>query len=308
VGGFISVCMGTDLSTTNVRFLRVIRNINTNPDEYDNTNKGEKPANTTAIRKASDFSRNQINYRLAPDRGTDFTDSGEGLLKIHPASIDDDGGFGPKSVELTQKGLDVLSTYAAPDDDFDPDEYGSDSEVISQLHARVRALEDYSQVGDERLGSKVEDNTESIERVEAKLDELITEVRALRQSEWGAVDDEKAENLGRVLSRAPAMMYAFTVLLEIDIDEIVDTGGYDSHEIDEIRKNLSSVLESASAHPQDVNVADSGGVSTDGVGGRDVDAEQSVDESSTEGEGGNDSPVPEKLEPPSFAEGSDRDG
>jgi len=300
VGGFVSVCMDTDLSTTNVRFLRVIRNINTNPDEYEATERGEVPANTTAIRKASDFSRSQINYRLASDRGTDFTDSGKGLLKIHPASVDDSGGFGPKSVELTQKGLEVLSSYAATDD-FDPDEFGSDSEVISQLQARLRALEDHSQVGDKRMGSKVEENAEGVERVEAKLDELIAEVRTLRESEWGAVDGDKADNLDRVLSRAPAMMYAFTILLEIDIDEIVDEGGYDDRGIAEIRSNLSTLLSSTSGVSQ--NSVGKGGDSTTSSGGQNVDGEMGVggsensDVSQVEADSGSDSGSEDSMMP-----------
>jgi len=252
VGGFISVCMDTDLSTTNVRFLRVIRNINTNPDEYEATERGEVPANTTAIRKASDFSRSQINYRLASDRGTDFTDSGKGLLKIHPASVDESGGFGPKSVELTQKGLKVLSSYAAADD-FDPDEFGSDSEVISQLQARLQALEDHTQVDDKHMGSKVVENAERVERVEAKLDELIAEVRALRESEWGAIDENKTEDLDKVVDRARGMMYAFTALLQIDIDDIVEAGGYTEKEMDEVRKEVFTVLDSAAGNPVGVD-------------------------------------------------------
>jgi len=295
--GFISVNMDTDLSTTNVRFLRVIRNINTNPDEYEATDVGKMPANTTAIRKASDFTRNQINYRLAPERGTDFTESGMGLLKIHPASIDEDGGFGPKSVELTQKGLEVLSSYAA-DDDFDPDEFGSDSEVISQLHARLRALEDHSQVGGKRMGAKVAENAEGVERIEEKLDELIEEVSALRNSEWGAVDNAKAENLDRFLSRAPAMLYAFTILLEIDIDEIVDVGGYSDDEIAEVRRNLSTLL------PSDTDVSQVGGSvgSEDSTesGGQNVDATGGEGEGDSEEVESTQTSIPPKPNPEDF--------
>jgi len=223
------------------------------------------------VRKATDLSRSQINYRLAPSQGGYLGEEGRGLVKIHQAQIDEDtGAFGPKSMELTREGLGALMEYTARFEFSNDGEHtgnhstadgidtAGEREVIRQLHAKINSLERML----EDDGGYVDGDLQSdIERVESKVDELSADLAQLNQAKWGAVDSAKAENLERVLSRAPAMLYAFTILLEIDIDEIVDMGGYDDDEIAEVRRNLSTLLPSESNGSQQ----DEGAVSEETV-------------------------------------------
>ena len=314
--------MHTDLSTTDVEFLRVIRDINLNPEQYEGTDGGEKPANTTSIRKASSLSRSQINYRLGKSRNRFFGGDGLGLVTIHPAKVNEEtGGFGPKSVELSEKGIEALSNYTGVESqDRGGSQQGGEidttgeSEVIKQLHAKIQSLETQSHNGGRNVdggewGSRVQENSEAIQRVESKLDELLREIRAVRESEWGGIQDEKAENLERILNRAPAMMYAFTVLLEIDIDEIVDVGGYSPGEADEVRQNLYTILESASSTEPGMEDTNSGTESESVVegstgGGVDQEMGPEMDQENTDsgsGSGSGSTPLDER-EPPSFGQ------
>jgi len=313
--------MGSNLSSTDIDLLKAIRDINLNPGEYEETDGGDVPATTTAIREATDLSRSQITYRSAPSQGGYMGEDGRGLVEIHDAQVDDEtSALGPKSLELTQKGVDALSEYTRGMEATDNKSHtrsGSSSageistaderEVIRQLHTKIQSLE--AEVQNENQNVDVEQLKSEIQRVESRLDELRRKVHTMGQAEWGAVDGEKTDNLERVLSRAPAMMYAFTILLEIDIDEIVDMGGYDDTKITEVRQNLFSLLNSAATHPRDAG--DSEAISSNNVGGKEVDDRQSDNESSSSNDEANEAVDEEtaidddgdvnRYEPPSFS-------
>lgn len=264
--------MGVNLSSTDIDLLKIIRDINLNPGEYEGTEGGVVPATTTAIRKATDLSRSQINYRLAPSQGGYFGDDGRGLVKIHQAQIvEDTSAFGPKSMELTQKGIDALSEYTGgmePSSDGDGtggashrgDEIdtASEREVIRQLHAKIDSLERKLENGggyvDGDLGS-------DIERVESKVDNLSADLARVKESGWGGVDEDNIEDLEKVLNRARGMMYAFSAVLQIDVDDIIEAGGYTDQEMDEARKQVLMTLDSAAGDVVGVESALSGGAS-----------------------------------------------
>jgi len=293
--------MASNLSSTDLDLLKIIRDINLNPGEYEGTEGGVVPATTTAVRKATDLSRSQINYRLAPSQGGYFGEGGRELVDIHQAQIDEDtGAFGPKSMELTQEGIDALQKYiggvgTSTGGGHTGDDSGSGSgssgidtagerEVIRQLHAKIESLEKQLENGggnvDSELGS-------DIARVESKVDELRADVKRVKDSEWGGIDEANVEDLDKVVNRARGMMYAFSALLQIDVDDIIEAGGYTEQEMDEVRKQVFMTLDSAAGNPVGVESTLSGeggveGESKSGVSGEVVSEAESESEVGTE--------------------------
>jgi len=100
-----------------------------------------------------------------------------------------------------------------------------------------------------------------IERVEAKVDNLSADLARVKESGWGGVDEDNIEELEKVLTRARGMMYAFSAVLQIDVDDIVEAGGYTEQEMDEARKQVLMTLDSAAGDVIGVESALSGRVS-----------------------------------------------
>jgi len=92
----------TELSIEDVRFLRAVRDISADPDDYPRTGQGVTPATVSAIREVTNLSRSQLNYRMgvgANQRGFEEM----GLVVTHDPPMTDTG-YGKRSVELTERG------------------------------------------------------------------------------------------------------------------------------------------------------------------------------------------------------------
>lgn len=129
----------SDLTMKDIRFLMAVRDINENPEEYEDTELGEAPANTTSIRKATSLSTGEVRHRL--NEKSDIADEELGAVTLHKAQPTD-GSLGPKSVELTQDGERLLRHALASRGigDHDPTDVAT-AERVSALEARIKELE-----------------------------------------------------------------------------------------------------------------------------------------------------------------------
>ena len=129
----------SDLTMKDIRFLMAVRDINENPEEYEDTQLGEAAANTTSIRKATSLSTGEVRHRL--NEKSDVADEELGAVTLHKAQPTD-GGLGPKSVELTQDGERLLRHALASREigDHDPTDVAT-AERVSKLEARIKELE-----------------------------------------------------------------------------------------------------------------------------------------------------------------------
>ena len=236
--------MEHDLSFTDIRFLRIVRDINANPDAYEGTDKGERPASTGAIITASDLSESAVRYRLGGSRSRGFEEMG--LTKIHEAEFDEETRtFGAKSVELTQEGVDIL-TEIGDMSETGGSEGGGDTDVpelVKQLRGRVEKLEERSKSGgsgdDESYARKLNSLENDIERIETKLD-------AIRDDPWGGLGDDAVEITKEGVDKANAMFYILQTVFGIDVERRTEEGSYPSEEaIEAERVEIAERLSSA---------------------------------------------------------------
>ena len=231
--------MDTDLSLEDIEFLRTVREINENPDEYEGTEDGAVPATTTAIRKGSDLSSGEVKYRLERES----TVEQEGYVEIHKAEYDPETRkFDPKSAELTEKGVAELDRI-----DSEMGE-GVDSDAVKELEARLDRLESM-ELGDGVDGAAVSSELQSlrgsVEQLQSEVERVSSELAALQDSTWGAIDDEMQTELNRVVEASPAMVYAMNAVLSIDVTEVSENGSYDEDRLQEVQAAVLRELASA---------------------------------------------------------------
>lgn len=213
-----------DLSTEDIIFLRAVRDINANPGDFEATDRGEMPANKTSIQKATDLSARQVEYRLTK-RGMDKeSEDGMGLILVYGPTLNEEiGSFGPKSAELTQKGVKVLSEW---------DESGVlsrgttedvEDEKVSQLEARIESLEKQQpQSGDGNVDPEIVDEVqqlrEDVHSLQSTLDEFT-------ESEWGALEDDVADQLEKIIRGYTMNLFFLQEVLGADIESLAEHEG-----------------------------------------------------------------------------------
>jgi len=229
------------LSHKDVSFLRAVRDINANPEEYEDTSRGEMPANTASISRATELTDRQVGYRIS-ERGLDKENMG--LILSYDPSFDE-GRVQPKSAELTQKGVETLTeieeSWGSGDSESDS------SEAVKQLRARVEALEEQG-VGGRKVasaGSEPSDITNQIDQLESQLESIENDLETLQDgvgvSDW----DEFADDLRRIWKLSPAMMYSLQEVLAIDVLELIDTPNPDPETREEMRAEVLNALQTA---------------------------------------------------------------
>lgn len=259
-GACVRVDMDIDLSDRDVKFLQMVREINDHPDKFDGTEQGAMPASTRSLRKALDLSRRQIRYRMGGSSCRGLAEAG--LTTVHEATFNEDSGeHGPKSIELTEEGLEHLTEIE--------NETGGPGSVtpsdIEELHDRIERLEESSLDGEgeidttavvdelRALRSRVEAMEEEVESVASTVSQVEADMAAVTHSTWGALDEEVATDIQKTLRRAPAMFYAFNSVFSIGIEEIADEGAYSEDELRSVQRSLFFELADAAdveIHPQ----------------------------------------------------------
>jgi len=234
------------LSHKDIIFLRAVRDINANPEEYEDTSRGEMPANTASISRATELTDRQVGYRIS-ERGLDKENMG--LILAYGPSFDE-GKVQPKSAELTQTGVETLTEI---EESWGSGGSGGDSnEAVKQLRARVEALEEQG-IGEGEVasaGSELSDITNQIDQLESQLDSIENDLATL-QDVVGASDwDELADDLRRIRKLSPAMMYSLQEVLAIDVLELIDTPNPNPETKEEMRTGVLNALQTAGSDKQ----------------------------------------------------------
>lgn len=242
--------MEYDLSFTDIRFLRAVRDINANPDAYERTEKGEIAASTGAIIAAADLSESEARYRMGGSRCRGFEEMG--LTIVHEAEFDEETKtFGAKSVELTQEGLDVLTEVEEVGDNFDEDSEGEGEgvpEIVKQLRGRVEKLEKRSVSG----GSDGDDHTREIKALQNDIERIETKIDSIREDPWGGLDDDAVELTKEGVDRANAIFYILQTVFGLDVERRTEEGSYPSEDAIEVeRVELADRLMSAEYPDED---------------------------------------------------------
>ena len=169
---------------------------------------GEVPANTTSLQEATDLSRGEVQYRMGgKDHHRGFQEDGLGLIRAYDPSMVN-GSLGPKSVELTEKGVRVLNEvegqppFVKPGADDADRQPGTPPEYLDELEEDVRTLEENL----DAVRESVQDLSESLSRIE--------------DSKEGALDDEFVGKLNAVLNALPRHDQALTEVLGVDLEQL----------------------------------------------------------------------------------------
>ena len=234
-----------DLSREDIEFLCAVRDINTDPDAYTATTSSKVPANKTSIREATTLTPTQVEYRLK-DRGLDEQ---LGLIRIHEAPVHN-GVFGPKSAELTDRGLDALSRL---ENTGDIDNYSSLTairETISDLQSSVEDLEARnSENVNEPLRTEVEELGNRVDNLSNKTESIADDVKSVQQSVdklEGSIQvkptDSKSENLENAVRMSLISASIFQQVFDIDSDDLVQV--WNNEELpDEIIEKVADELD-----------------------------------------------------------------
>jgi hypothetical protein len=209
----MGVIIDHDLSAADVNFLLTVRNILENPQDYDNTEPGETAANVTSIRSETDLSKTQVAYRCRDgDDSRGFGESGKGWLRTHGPSIEGKR-FGPRSVELTDKGYKIVSeieqSQSSNGAETDPDSGVSGEEIA-------------------RINEELSDIQESIENITDDLE-------GIQESETGAVDADMASKLKAISRAVPQQQFIFSEVFGIDMEAVQETEVGDEDGIRQLR-------------------------------------------------------------------------
>ena len=261
--------------------MRAIRDINSAPAKYSGTDRAEMAANKPLIAKVSGLSTDSVEYRLSQ---SGLGEDGMGLINVHPPSVQG-RKFGPKSAELTDKGIRVLSELDEREESVSE---SIDQEEIKQLRARIDAIESTEFDEDDEVGAgKI---VGQLEQVQTRIDELesmvegniqqfnerLETIEAQLEGEWGAMDAETAEDIGRLLNLSPVLFMLWSEIFNVDVRELVVN--------DEITDELKAETQAEIMHAIERGLQGEGeiteGSALDDVGGG------SASQQSTQSDGG----------------------
>ena len=255
----------SDLSIEDIKFLRAVRDINADPGEYPDTDRGKVAANTASIRQATDLGLRKVTYRIGGDHSRGFEQGELGLIKAYSPSLDEESmNVGPRSAELTEKGLELLSEL--DEEGAGVSGVGVDdaemSESLKQVKARLDALEGESIDGENAAAFRSEirslrDEVESIER-------RVESVESTLDSEWGALDEGNVGKVETLLERTPPMYYVLQVLFGIDVDAVSKGDGIPDGEVSEWRRDVLQTLQQGASESSE---RESGSGQASSVGG-----------------------------------------
>ncbi|ERJ07359.1 hypothetical protein HLRTI_000400 [Halorhabdus tiamatea SARL4B] len=185
-----------ELSHEDIIFLKIIKEIEDDPEEYPHTSRSDFAANTRSIKAATDLSDRQVNYRIRPyDQGENRGLDHMGYVTIHDAVATDDG-FTPRAVELTDQGRKALLTW---------------EEKRGEVQAESL---------DEMTRNEIELELEQLRTKVTRLEDALAKVNEFDSNEYGAVDEDTAGTLEKTISLAASHYQVFTKVLGVPMDEL----------------------------------------------------------------------------------------
>jgi len=235
----------TELSLEDVEFLQAVRYVENNPDQFGEETDVAGPS-TGELRQVletmwdtgGDWSKGMISYRMSgPNRadggrGWD-TESGFGLVKLHEATLTDEG-WTSRRVELTDKGRKRLAQMEKRMDvTRSPDE----GEGVAEIDSSVTDVE--LQV--EKLQSRVETLESEKEELEDLVRDLAGDMDTIMEAQTGALDNEVADRLREVFNRVMRQRRVNQMVFDMDTDP------FDPEEVpteEDVRRSRASVRKS----------------------------------------------------------------
>jgi len=207
-----------DLTISDIEFLQAVKYIEEHEDEFDATEDGMAPANTTVVKRVLDqwdtineWGNGKIDWRMDKGkRGWGVEDDpGLGLVCIYPAKPDPQKGWTTRSIELTDKGRKRLSV-AEQKHDLEPSEgEQADTDAIrtTEMELRLERTEDRLDFMEEKVDTVI-GNLQAI-------DESLTEIQ---ESKTGALDSEASQQLSTVFDLVVRYQRIFEAVLDIDTE------------------------------------------------------------------------------------------
>jgi hypothetical protein len=209
----MSVLTDYGLKEDDVEFLLTIHQIEQNPNEYDNTEPGETVANVTVLKQASDLSKNQIDYRAREgDDSRGLASEGLNLIRSHAPRVEGKG-FGPRSMELTEKGERVVAEIKemrSPSDTQRDGEAAASSEEMEELRGELSELRD-------------------------TVENISSDVEGFKQNRTGAMGGDLGAKLEAIARAFPQQNFVLTEVLGIDMDQVAAADIEDEQAIRELR-------------------------------------------------------------------------
>jgi len=233
----MSVLTDYGLKENDVEFLLTIQDVEQNPTEYDNTGPGETVANVTVLKQNTDLSKSQIDYRAR--QGEDsrgLAEEGLNLIRSHAPTIENTG-YGPRSVELTEKGERVVAEIKDLRSQGPPQQGGSSgasSERIEELEAEVAELREAVENNSERvetfgqnrmgaIGGDMSAKLEAISRAFPKHDFVLSEVLGVDMDAVAAADLDDEESIRKL--RVAAYNHLTESIDEVDAAKVEPPAG-----------------------------------------------------------------------------------
>ncbi|WP_141212562.1 MULTISPECIES: hypothetical protein [unclassified Halorubrum] len=201
------------LKEDDVEFLSTVKQIEENPTEYDNTDPGETVANVTVLKQVSGLSKNQIDYRAREgDDSRGLADDGLNLIRSHGPRVEGKG-FGPRSVELTDKGHRVVAEIKESRSSGDGREGGSGAASSAEI---------------EELRTEVSELRETVEN-------LSEDMETIKQNRTGAIGGNLGAKLEAIARAFPQQNFVLTEVLGIDMDAVAAADIDDEQALRELR-------------------------------------------------------------------------
>ena len=227
----MSVLTDYGLKEDDVEFLLTVHQIEQNPTEYDNTDPGETVANVTVLKRESDLSKNQIDYRAREgDDSRGLAGEGLNLIRSHAPTIENTG-YGPRSVELTEKGQRVVAEIKemrSSGGDRQGGEGTASSAEIEELRAEVSELRD-------------------------TVENISSDVEAFKQNRTGAIGGDMGAKLEAIARAFPQQNFVLTEVFGVDMDQVAAVDIEDEQAIQELRvaayNHLTQSLDDAETGP-----------------------------------------------------------
>jgi len=190
-----------ELTLTDVEFLQTVREINKNPEKHKHSDKGEMPANSKSVRLSSSLNGNQVSYRMGGNTNSRGFAKSDNPLIISYAPVKIDSGFGPRSVDLTDRGVKMLAEAQKQVNEISGisrtefNEMKKKVEELEELKTKVSKME--TKVQDTNLFLRYITNWQPLPPIEELSPEHGIPARELQAGIYWTLHDA-ADELGRV--------------------------------------------------------------------------------------------------------------
>jgi len=137
-----------DLTLADIEFLQVVREINKDPDNYQETDRTDVAANTASIKRATDLTAEQVSYRMGGNQNSRGFEKGDNpLIKTYDPEPTN-RGYAPRAVELTKAGWKILDETQKLGSKLEGVTQGDIDALHEKLDDKIKFLEIKSEIQD----------------------------------------------------------------------------------------------------------------------------------------------------------------